>query len=405
MLNVQEQGDPRVTPIRPWRTNTTFSFTAKEIAGLPIPEDRDREYYYDLRQKGLMLTVTRNGIKSFCVRRKFQGRAVRVTIGQFPDYSVEEARNKALEIIASFARGINPNIEKNAISHEETFGAFFKQYMEKYSMVQKRSWKSDQAQVNRYLKDWFNLKLSAITKKDVLARHLKITEQHGVYAANRLLSCIQTIYNKAIEWGWKGENPAKDIRKNREKSRDRFLQPNEIPLFLNALKKEKNQIAADYLRVSLQTGARKSNVLAMRWEQVNFEAKTWRIPETKNGDPITIALTPSIIKILENRKKKNLKLFKTESEWVFPGEDAKTHLKDPKKAWQRVLNTAKIKDLRIHDLRRTFGSYMAAQGATTAIIGKSLGHKSQQSTKVYERLNLDPVRAFVGKTESIFNLK
>ena len=79
-------------------------------------------------------------------------------------------------------------------------------------------------------------------------------------------------------------------------------------------------------------------------------------------------------------------------EWVFPGAGATGHLASPKRAWKRVLDRAKIRDLRIHDLRRTLGSYQARTGASLVIIGKSLNHKSAQSTSVYARLDIDPVR-------------
>jgi integrase len=96
------------------------------------------------------------------------------------------------------------------------------------------------------------------------------------------------------------------------------------------------------------------------------------------------------IEILNDRRAK------TNSEWVFPSDgSASGHLADPKKAWQRILARAEIKDLRIHDLRRSLGSWQASTGASGYVIGKSLGHKSQQATQIYARLNLDPVRESV----------
>jgi len=147
--------------------------------------------------------------------------------------------------------------------------------------------------------------------------------------------------------------------------------------------------------ISLLTGARKSNTLAMRWEDINFTAETWRIEETKNSDPQTIHLPKQAMEILTERK------WKSESPWVFEGRGAKGHLADPKKAWGRILKDAGIDNLRIHDLRRTLGSYQAATGANGYIIGKSLGHRSQQSTAIYARLNLDPVRDSVNKATDV----
>jgi integrase len=272
-----------------------------------------------------------------------------------------------------------------------SFGALFTEYLEKHSKVHKRSWAYDEREVNKFLKHWFNRKISSIEKAEVERLHAKVGKDSGLYQANRLLERIRSIFNKAADWGWDGANPATGIKKYREKSRDRFLQPEELPRFFEALANEPNEAARDFFMISLLAGARKSNTLAMRWEEINFHAATWRIPQTKNDDPQVVHLSPQAMAILTERKLHSL------SPWVFPGAGASGHFADPKKAWVRILKEAGIADLRIHDLRRTLGSWQAATGANSYIIGKSLGHRSQQSTAVYARLNLDPVRESVNK--------
>ena len=175
------------------------------------------------------------------------------------------------------------------------------------------------------------------------------------------------------------------------------MQPDELPRFFEALANEPNETARDFFMVSLLTGARKSNVLAMRWKDISFNAATWRIEETKNGEAQTVHLPSQAVELLKARK------LESDSPWVFPGNGKSGHLADPKKAWTRILSEAGIDDLRIHDLRRTLGSYQAATGANGYTIGKSLGHKSQQSTAIYARLNLDPVREPLNKaTDAMF---
>jgi len=281
------------------------------------------------------------------------------------------------------------------VRDEMTFLALFTDYMEKYSKVHKRSWKYDEREVNKYLSHWFKRKISTIDRNEVDRLHAKIGKENGLYQANRLLERIRSIFNKAIDWGWTGTNPAVGIKKYKEKSRDRFLQPDELPRFFTALANEPNETARDFFMISLLTGARKSNTLAMRWKDINFTTETWRIEETKNADPLTVHLPKQAMDILTARK------WQSESPWVFAGHGAKGHFADPKKAWSRILKEAGIENLRIHDLRRTLGSYQAATGANGYIIGKSLGHKSQQSTAIYARLNLDPVRDSVNKATDV----
>ena len=133
----------------------------------------------------------------------------------------------------------------------------------------------------------------------------------------------------------------------------------------------------------------------MRWQDINFNQATWRIPETKNGSSHLVPLSPEAIHIL--KKRFTLK----ENDWAFPSATSKSgHLEEPKSAWKRILKRAELQDLRLHDLRRTLGSWQAATGANSYVIGKSLGHKTQQATAIYARLNIDPVRESMEKATS-----
>ncbi|ETD90861.1 tyrosine-type recombinase/integrase [Rhodobacter capsulatus] len=375
----------------------TLNFTKAALAKLAPAPKGAKLYYYDEREAGLVLAVTAGGAKSFYLYKRIEGRPERLLLGRFPDLSIENARKAAQEAKGQIAQGVNPQKERRAVRDEMTFGALFDEYLEKYSKVHKRSWAYDEREVNKFLSHWFKRKISSIDKTEVERLHARIGKENGPYQANRLLERIRSIFNKAIDWGWAGVNPAVGIQKFREKSRDRFLQPDELPRFFEALSHEPNEAARDFFMLSLLTGARKSNTLAMRWKDINFTTETWRIEETKNADPLTVHLPRQAVDLLKARK------LASDSPWVFPADSASGHLADPKKAWARILKEAGIENLRIHDLRRTLGSYQAATGANGYIIGKSLGHRSQQSTAIYARLNLDPVRASVNKaTEAMF---
>jgi integrase len=367
------------------------NFTKQFLQSLKAPSS-GRLYVADTREKGLSVYVTSNGIITFFVRKRIHGRDERVVIGRYPEITVEQARTQALAIKAQVAQGKDPIEDKRRMRADITFFEMFQEFMERYSKKQKRSWQYNEREVNKFLSHWFKRKSSTITKQEIQLLHERIRDENGLYQANRILERISSIFNRAIEWGWQGENPAQGIRKFREKSRDRFLQPDELPRFFSALEEEENTTARDYIMLSLLTGARKSNVLAMRWEDIFFERAEWKIPETKNGDSLTLPLSQNAVEILERRRQD------THSQWVFPADASKSgHFSDPKRAWQRVLTRAGIKDLRIHDLRRSLGSWQASTGASGFVIGKSLGHKSQQATQIYARLNLDPVRDSIEK--------
>lgn len=369
-----------------------MNFSEQNITNLKIPK-KGIAYYHDNQEKGLSLYITSNRIVTFFIRKAVNGKNARIKIGRFPEITAEEAREKAKAIKILIAHGENPIQNKQS---NLTFGHIFQEYMEKYSKKEKQTWEEDERELRVHLFHWIDRKASIITKKDVEELHRKISETRK-HKANRVLARISSVYNKAIEWGHKLENPAKGIKKNKETARDRYLQKNEIKALLQSLKEETNTIIRDYVLISLLTGARQSNVCSMEWKYIDFHNKLWMIPQTKNGDSLYLPLTDKVIEILHLRKLDNEELGFSHSKYVFPGKGKTGHLVEPKKAWKKILERAGIEDLRLHDLRRTFGSIQAIQGSSLLVIGKSLGHRDSKSTEIYAKLSVDSVRESIDK--------
>ena len=363
-----------------------FNFTKTKLENIPLP-NKGSISYYDTKEKGLCLIVYEKGSKTFYFYKKVNGKPQRFKIGSLFDASVEQARSKVAEFKNDLFKGENPNEKAKNLKQEITFKELFNEYMERYSKLHKKSWIYDEREVNKFLSSWFNKKISRITKQEIKELHDKIYKENGLYQANRLLERIRAIYNKAIEWGFKGTNPSLGIKKFKEKQRDRFLQKDELKNLLQALAIEENKLIRNYIYLSLFTGARKSNVLSMKWEDINFNTKEWNIKDSKNGENLIIPLVKEAIDILNECKQENI------SEYVFPSKNSKYgYLQDPKKTWNKILKNANLKDVRLHDLRRTLGSYQAITGSSLLVIGKSLGHKSSKATEVYSKLSTDPVR-------------
>ena len=374
--------------------NRKLNFTKAAIKNLAVENGKPFTLYYDTHVKGLTVMVTPKGTKTFYFSKKINGRSEKIKIGRFPDLSIEEAREKAHEFNNNVAKGENPQDKRRAFNNEMTFGEMHAWFIETYAEHHKAesSVREDKGLFNRHLSEWKNRKISSITEHDVFTKHQLIGKNKGKYTANRTLELIRAMFNKAIELRcWHGTNPTRGTKKFQEISRDRFLQADELAKFIDSVNVDENETARDYILLSLLTGQRKGNMLEMRWQEINFARDEWRIPETKNGEPLTVHLAPQAVEILKRRKKEADEA-ESDSEWVFPGEGKTGHFQDPKKAWKRILKRAGIEDLRIHDLRRTLGSWQTALGASGFIVGKSLGHKSLQATAIYARLNLDPVR-------------
>jgi len=372
-----------------------FNFTKAEIDSLTLPASGKRDTYQDTKVSGLHLRISSTGIKTFSVFKRIRGgNPERITLGRFPDMTIDQARRKTMEINLAIADGRSPAEAKRKLKSELLFSELFEEYLERHSKPKKKTWTEDLEKYKNHIeKPLGKRKLSEIDRAAISLIHSNITKAGYPIAANRILALISSVFGWAISAGLWENNPAIGIRRNKEKSRDRFIQSDELPRFFQALAEEPNETIRDYVLISLLTGARRSNVCSMKWQDINFERAEWRIEATKNDTPQTVTLSPEAVEVLQNRKS-------DDSEFVFPGIGKSGHLQEPRKGWERILKSAGIKDLRLHDLRRTLGSWQAKTGASLAIIGKSLNHKNQNTTAIYARLDLDPVRDSVNTATS-----
>lgn len=360
-----------------------LTFTEKRIESLPLPSAGAKQVYYrDAKTRGFAVAVYPTGAKTFILYRKVQGKPERILIGRWPDLPVEEARKIADQMNGAIAQGKNPAEERRQTRLEGTFGNLWERYLELHAKPHKqpRSVAEDEANYRRYLGEWATRRLSTIHRRDIEKLHADLAEKNGVYAANRVLALLSTIFNKATEWGWHGDNPCKGIKKFREESRERFLTQDEMPRFLKALAEEPSQDFRDFILVALLTGARRSNVLAMRWEEIDFTGAVWRIPRTKGNKPQSIPLAGPALKILEARRER------VTGEWVFPSAVVKgAHVLEFRKPWGKLLEGAGIENLRLHDVRRTLGSWLSKSGAALPVIKAALGHADIATTQIYTR--------------------
>jgi integrase len=364
-------------------------FTKTAIDNLKVEENKPRSMFYDDKARGLCVMVSKS-IKSFYVLRKHQGRTERILIGRYPDTTIEQARTRAGQVNSELDSGINRNDLKRLRRAELTLDDLHKLYMERHALVRNRRPENAMSNYRLYLSHWGNKKLSEVKRTEVQTHIAKLAREISPATANIALALLRAMFNRAIDWELFGDkNPTANIPKFPELSRDRFLYGDELQRFLAAVSELDSYIMKDFFMMLLATGARKSNVLSMRWADINLHQAIWRVPDTKNGEPYQVALTDMALQILNKRKQSE------NDEWVFSANSKSGHLEEPKRAWANLLETANIQNLRIHDLRRTFGSFMAAQGASLQMIGKALGHKSQDATLIYARLNLDPVREAV----------
>lgn len=269
-----------------------------------------------------------------------------------------------------------------------TLGDLLVIYFDIYARLHCRSWRNMQRLSRSYLHHWFDRPVADIRRLDIISLHSKLAEEISATTANRVVEFLSSVFNKAIELELISQNPAARIRKFRLESRCRFLDSGEIARLFEALETLRYSTTRDFLLLCLFTGARRGNVMAMRWDQISIEQRIWTIPRTKNGLPQILPLTDEAMAVLARRKAAN-----PDSPWVFPSDRSKTgYLTKPEGAWGEVLRRAGLQNVRIHDLRRTLASWQALTGANLSVIAATLNHKDLKSTAIYARLNTDAVR-------------
>ncbi|MDR0803786.1 MAG: site-specific integrase [Rickettsiales bacterium] len=378
-------------------------FTEKSLADLSTPaQGENQAVYYDKNNTdGLCVIITYGGTKTYYAYMKHLGRPCRVKIGRVGDTKLVNARKKAHELKELSINGKDPSANRRDELRDMTLKTFYEtQYKPRHGEIRKKesSQARDETIFNNYLSDFHSRKMITIKRDEIERLHNDLNKRLSPYTANRMLSLLRHMYNIATIWGYPADrgNPTAGIHKFPEKSRDRFLSPDELTRFFAALNKETHTMFKNYVLLSLFIGQRADNMISMRWDNIDLQNGFVYFPDTKNNEPHRVPLSATATKILTDMKKT------AKSGWVFPAPWDKTagqHIGDFRNPWIRFREQIGMPDLRIHDLRRTLGSYQAIEGASLSVIGKSLGHKSLAATNVYARLLNDPVLESMQKAE------
>jgi integrase len=368
-----------------------LKFTVQDLARLPVPAS-GRVVVHDLHCPDLALRISASGQRSFFWFKKVAGRPTFRSIGPMSTMSIAAARQAAIRFSAEMTC-VRVDINTNdGMTVGELLAAYVEQHVRIHAKRPERAVRSIQGVFNK-LDVWRDRRLSEIRRRDVADLHRHVGETHGKVAANRLLSFLRA----AISFGqraelWQGANPAEHIPRFRERSRERFLDADELRRLFAALEQEPSRDLADFVKLALMTGARKSDLFSMAWADISLDGAVWRVPDTTKVEPYQVALPPPAVEILKARCNTGIK-----SSWVFQGRHGHGHLVDLKKSWAALLCRAGIQDLHVHDLRRSHASWMLASGANLVEVARSLGHKNLATVQVYARSDLRAVRGAVEK--------
>lgn len=343
-----------------------------------------RDVRWDGDVKGFGLRIYPDGKKAFVVSYRINGRKRLMTLGAYGVLTLDQARDKAKVALAKVVEGRDPLGEKQAKDREGTVKVLCADYLERHAKLKKRTWRQDDRRINgRILPAWGNLKVSAITSADVAALHHKVSRDGGPYEANLVARLVSKMFGLARKWGYlppTAPNPATGIDYFAPVARDRWVQPHELPRLAAALKQEKNPYLSAAVWLLLLTGMRKSELLNAKWSDVDPDRRELRLPTTKQKKVHYVPLSDRAWQVLEALPRQE------GNPYILCGRLPGSQLGGFRKAWDRIRQRAKLDDVRVHDLRRTCGSWMASAGESLTTIGATLGHSDPRTTRIYARI-------------------
>jgi integrase len=353
----------------------------KLVKTLTRPQQGNR-IVYDTQIPGFGVRLTAGGAISFVLNYYIHGRERRLTVGKYPEWSVIAARNRALELRKKISDGIDPLVERENDRTQLTMNDLCIEYMEHHALVHKRphSVRDDRQMIVAIIGPRIGtLQLSAVNRLSVEKLHasLKTTP----YLANRVLALLSKMFSLAIEWNWVSINPAQRIPRFHEDRRERWLQPEELQRFVEALDGYQNQNVADAFRLLQPTGSRKSEVLSATWAMFDLEQGLWTKPSshTKQKKIEHIPLSTQALQLLVKMREQR------ETAFLFPGLNGKPRT-TIRQAWSQICKAADLANVRVHDLRHSYASYLVSKGVSLHVVGKLLGHTQPQTTERYSHV-------------------
>jgi integrase len=396
----------------------------KRLVDAASPDPAKDAFWWDSELRGFGLKVTPAGVKVYVLQYHVgtgrNARRRRLVIGRHGSpWTPEKARIEAKRLAGEIADGGDPLERRQQERKTMTIAELSDLYLaEGVAHKKTMTLLSDRARIEHHIKPLLGKRrLDHVTRADVerLLTDVKAGKtavepnrekrkagsipRGGAGVAGQCVTLLGTLFAFAVKRGLRADNPAHGIEKPPVRKMQRFLSEQEIARLAAALHAEAsasgNPFPVAAIKLLLFTGCRRSEIMDLRWEHVDFERgrEGLRLPDSKTGEKTVHLNAPALALLnkLPRIKGNPFVIAGTRDGAAFGGLD---------KVWVRVRKAAALEGVRLHDLRHSFASVAAAGGASLPIIGAMLGHKHATTTSIYAHLSADPVRAaneLVGK--------
>lgn len=373
---------------------------SKSIVDKAKPKNTDY-IIWDEGVPGFGVRIYKSGVKSYVFQYRKGKRTRRIALGKHGVLTPSKARYKAIEFWNDVNGGGDPSADRYKVNSQINMSELCDQYLiEGCSHKKPSTLATDKGRINRHIKPLLgSLKASEVSSDDVhkfmhdIISGKTATDQKtksrgrarvtgGKGTASRTVGLLGGIFSFAIQKGLRPDNPVRLVKKPKDQKRERFLSDEELKLLFKFLNEPVgvalNPNVVPALKLLLLTGCRKSEILELKWNYIDFKNSYLRLPDSKTGEK-KVPLNDYSIQTLE--KLPHVK----GNQYVFASSND-DHYKGLQKGWQKVRTHLNMEDVRIHDLRHSFATMLASQGASLLLIGKMLGHSDPKTTQIYAHL-------------------
>ena len=364
------------------------TFNKRSIAQLKCTSAQGREFFRDTDCRGLCIEVRSTGGKTYYLSYRDARGAQRLhKLANAADVSPQQARVLCERARAAIAMGTDPTEQRAQLRTAVTVAEFFNDSYLPYIKSYKRSWDTDESLFRNHILPVIGTVFMDAVKSDDIGRVVTRAGQRlSAATVNRLLVLQRYMFNLAIRWHTAGvvSNPTATHKLKRlSNHRERFLSATETQQLIVAVNASPNPMLRYIIPFLLLTGARKREVLDARWRDVDRERSFWRIPITKSGRERNVPLSAAAIALLDTVPRRR------HCDWIFANPKTLKPYVSIFSSWNTARTAAGLAEVRVHDLRHSFASFLVNAGCSLYEVQKILGHSSVVMTQRYSHLSQD----------------
>ena len=347
--------------------------------------------FFDCDQRGFLLEVRHSGGKTYYQRyTDKRGRERQFKIGPADVLPLVLARRKARETVAEALVGDDPQERRAELRSIPTLAELVRDRYLPHVKSYKRSWRTDETVLRLHILPALGAQYVDLIRAEPIAALVDRmrAEGYSTGTTNRIVIVLRHIFNLARKWRVAGvkENATAGINLAPDVMRERFLSIEEARRLIASIERDENRVAAQAIMMLLLTGARRNEITQARWDQLDWDKRTLLVPLTKSGKPRVIALNAAAIQILQTMKRSD------GNPYIVPS----TVTGQPPPSlffpWDRIRQRAGLSDLRLHDLRHSFASFLVNSGVSLYVVQGLLGHANSKYTQRYAHLTADTLR-------------